>query len=357
MVAVQHARRLMLALAVVLGVIAAARCGGSSGSPASSSTPTTPTAKTATLAVNNQSATARQISGNYEYSLNLTIRETGGLAGANLGTVEFTLFKDATTLERLVVDAPWPTAHLNAAASMNLVPVTLHPTSSGEPVATRIGIVVNFVDDAQKSGTATGSVDVPPPPASPNPPAQTYVLSCIVQDDSTNAPLAEALVSIATGPNAGATATSASGGLCSIGGLVAGSVTLHVTRNGYQALDRTVTLPTDSRIELKLKPVASPNPPSPNPTPNPPAPTPPTDPMICSGGTPSSTTCGTPTARCNDGTYSCSQNRSGTCSSHEGVSCWICPGALCQGLRTDGGSNGSTSNLSSLPGLTRPPRQ
>ncbi len=44
---------------------------------------------------------------------------------------------------------------------------------------------------------------------------------------------------------------------------------------------------------------------------------------------PGSAPCGTPTARCNDGTFSCSQNRSGTCSSHGGVSCWICPGRLC----------------------------
>jgi hypothetical protein len=38
------------------------------------------------------------------------------------------------------------------------------------------------------------------------------------------------------------------------------------------------------------------------------------------------------TAVCNDGTFSQSQNRSGTCSSHGGVRCWICPGALCSGL-------------------------
>ena len=37
----------------------------------------------------------------------------------------------------------------------------------------------------------------------------------------------------------------------------------------------------------------------------------------------------TATAVCNDGTYSFSQNRSGTCSSHGGVRCWICPGVLC----------------------------
>jgi predicted phage tail protein len=36
-----------------------------------------------------------------------------------------------------------------------------------------------------------------------------------------------------------------------------------------------------------------------------------------------------PTAQCNDGAWSCSQNRSGTCSSHGGVRCYVCPGPLC----------------------------
>jgi hypothetical protein len=35
------------------------------------------------------------------------------------------------------------------------------------------------------------------------------------------------------------------------------------------------------------------------------------------------------TARCNDGLWSCSQSRSGTCSGHGGVACYVCPGPLC----------------------------
>jgi hypothetical protein len=41
--------------------------------------------------------------------------------------------------------------------------------------------------------------------------------------------------------------------------------------------------------------------------------------------------CGQATARCNNGQYSCSQTRSGTCSGNGGVGCWICPGPLCGG--------------------------
>src|SRR4029453_9440245 len=54
---------------------------------------------------------------------------------------------------------------------------------------------------------------------------------------------------------------------------------------------------------------------------------------------PSGNTCSRPsnapasaTAVCKDGTFSSSQNRSGTCSSHGGVQCWICPGVLCSGV-------------------------
>jgi hypothetical protein len=63
--------------------------------------------------------------------------------------------------------------------------------------------------------------------------------------------------------------------------------------------------------------------PTPTPTPTPASKT-------CNGASvPSSAACGTPTAKCNDSTWSCSQNRTGTCSSHGGVSCWVCPGPLC----------------------------
>ncbi len=39
--------------------------------------------------------------------------------------------------------------------------------------------------------------------------------------------------------------------------------------------------------------------------------------------------CAPPTAWCKDGEWSCSQTRAGTCSTHKGVSCWVCPGPLC----------------------------
>lgn len=88
-------------------------------------------------------------------------------------------------------------------------------------------------------------------------------------------------------------------------------------------------------------PVAAPAPttttlaPAPPPTTQPPAPAPTPDTRgTCDGVTaPNRCDVGSgnppPTARCNDGLWSCSQNRTGTCSTHGGVRCWVCPGALC----------------------------
>ena len=65
---------------------------------------------------------------------------------------------------------------------------------------------------------------------------------------------------------------------------------------------------------------------------------PPTQPIPPAGG---GNTCSRPagapanaTAVCTDGAYSMSQNRQGTCSTHGGVRCWICPGVLCSALTT-----------------------
>jgi hypothetical protein len=48
----------------------------------------------------------------------------------------------------------------------------------------------------------------------------------------------------------------------------------------------------------------------------------------CSGSRPSAA-CGLATGRCEDNTFTCSENRSGTCSGHGGLVCVYCPGPLC----------------------------
>jgi hypothetical protein len=77
----------------------------------------------------------------------------------------------------------------------------------------------------------------------------------------------------------------------------------------------------------------------PNPTPNPtPAPTATPQPTaaptpsggiaVCSGSRPNAS-CGLATGQCNNNDFTCSTNRSGTCSSNGGLKCVYCPGPLC----------------------------
>jgi hypothetical protein len=53
-----------------------------------------------------------------------------------------------------------------------------------------------------------------------------------------------------------------------------------------------------------------------------------------------------PTAQCRDGAWSCSTSRSGTCSSHGGVACYVCPGPICNGLLPAASGPMSTIDLS-----------
>jgi hypothetical protein len=130
-------------------------------------------------------------------------------------------------------------------------------------------------------------------------------------------------MTIVDGANVGRTTTTDGNGYYSLGGLQASTFTLQAAKSGYTTLTRAVVFSADMRVDLSLTPTgggggggaASPT---------------------CNGASvPSIVDClndqgfKPPTAKCNDGAYSCSQNRSGTCSSHNGVSCYVCPGPLC----------------------------
>lgn len=111
-----------------------------------------------------------------------------------------------------------------------------------------------------------------------------------------------------------------------------------LTANAASALTAVIWIGNSSgvatsgtvRVSFTPAPVASPTPtppPAPRPTPTP-APS-----YTCNGNAIGAAgQCaggGAATALCRDRTFSCSQNRTGTCSSHNGVECWICPGPLC----------------------------
>lgn len=143
-------------------------------------------------------------------------------------------------------------------------------------------------------------------------PVRTFTLAGVVADMNGRA-LAGASVSARDEAGNTRSGTTNGDGYFSLAPLREGSVTVNVSASGYVATSRTVALGSDTRMpDILLAPAAT------TPTPS----------NSCSG-VPSRADCGTPTARCNNGQWSCSQNRSGTCSSNGGVSCWVCPGRLC----------------------------
>lgn len=161
----------------------------------------------------------------------------------------------------------------------------------------------------------------------------TYPIFGTVTDATSNG----VLPNIAISATSRTTTTDGSGNY-SMSGFSAGTVTVSAFAAGYVTSEKTASVSSDTRVDFLLERVAAPPSPSPTPTPSPnPTPSPTPGPSYtCNGATvPSQVQCPNnggiqaPTAQCNDGTYSCSQNRSGTCSSHGGVSCYVCPGPLC----------------------------
>jgi hypothetical protein len=156
-----------------------------------------------------------------------------------------------------------------------------------------------------------------------------------VKEEGSNAPISGATVIV---KDTSLSTTSDGSGRYTIGGLGGGRAVLRATRSGYRLAEVDVNVTGNVTMDVPMRKESSP---APSPTPSPsPSPTPPPGSNTCAASSiPANATCvgnGTPpvTAVCNDGAFSCAQNRQGTCSSHGGVRCWVCPGTLCNGITT-----------------------
>jgi hypothetical protein len=159
----------------------------------------------------------------------------------------------------------------------------------------------------------------------------TFMVSGTVRDGTSNGVLPNITVSAFDSADISqSTLTGATGGY-SIGHVAAGVVAVTASATSYQTTTQSVSVAGDTQVNISL----------------------PRTPPVGGGGggggggvptltcnaapVPATVACPNgggiqaPTAKCNDGSYSCSQNRSGTCSSHGGVGCWVCPGPLCGG--------------------------
>jgi len=195
-------------------------------------------------------------------------------------------------------------------------------TSSGLVTAVAAGQAEIRATYQNMTGTAGVSVASPPPPA--------QALTGVVREEGTTTVVGGATIVV---KDTAFSATSDSSGRYSITGVASGNHTLRATASGFDLAERTVTVVGGSATaDISMKRTSTGGGGSGG----------------GGGGSGSGSTCaassipanatcignGTPpvTAVCSDGAYSCSQNRSGTCSTHGGVKCWVCPGVLCNGL-------------------------
>lgn len=174
------------------------------------------------------------------------------------------------------------------------------------------------------SGSAHVTVTAPAPPA-----PTTFSVCGIVKEDTGSATISGATVIVKD--TSISTSSDGAGHYCATG-LATGKITLRATHSGYDLAEKDVTITGNMTADIPMHKQSSSPTPTPGPSPSP-APTPgPNGPTCNAAAYPATASCGTPTVVCNDGSLSCSGNRSGTCSSHSGVMCWLCPGALCSGF-------------------------
>jgi len=302
----------------------AVSCGGGDSGTAN---PTAPTPHNPVVAITSFTASLSQTASENQYAVRISARETGGQSSATLTAVELT-FADANgSTGTSTPDGAWPSNRLSPGATVAARSITVADSREGRPTFTRLTARVVYTNDAQVSSSVTETIDIQLPQGPP--PQTTFTIAGVVSEEPGGKAIVGASVGVVDGVNAGRSGTTDGNGYYSIPGLRGGSFTLRATKAGYETADRGLTLSADTPVDLRMRasaPAPVPPPPAPVPPPTPPS----GDGVTCTGSTPSTAPCGRPTARCNDGTYSCSQNRSGTCSSHDGVACWICPGALCE---------------------------
>lgn len=309
-------------------LVASSSCNGGDGGSSPAPTAPTPTPQGATLNLGTFTAALTIAATEHEYEVRIAVRESGGQTGAMLGNIELTLMADNGARGTANVDGAWPAARVGPGAVIQARAITLTHESAGSPTFTRLGLRIPYTDDRQTAGAITGTAIIQQPPTPP--PATIFTIAGVVSEDPNGRPVVGARVHVLDGPNAGRASDTDGNGYYSIPGLRVGSFTIQATKSGYVPADRGLTLSADTRIDLRLRSAGGPPSPGPTPPPEPPEPPePPDDDSMTCPTSPTSAPCGRPTARCNDGTYSCSQNRSGTCSQHGGVACWICPGPLC----------------------------
>jgi hypothetical protein len=254
--------------------------------------------------VTSLSVTAETTATGFLYKVSFVLRETSSRSGATLTGVSYTLGNGASSDSTVNGTIKIPAGQAYDPGSVNVT------DNTGRGASAQLTVNVTFNDDAGQRGTASATASVRT--------TQLFSLVGFVRDRSTNRNIGGARVNVLDGPDSGKTATASADGYYVFATLQSGTFNINATSSGYTTTTFEVSVSANTQVDLTIPSIVAPPIPSPIPTPSPNGPTCP------ASSVPSGTT-----ALCNDGAFSQSQNRSGTCSSHSGVKCWICPGALC----------------------------
>jgi hypothetical protein len=215
------------------------------------------------------------------------------------------------TSQTVTTQATWQSSNTSVATVSSTGLVTAVGAGSADIRATYQSV----------SGSAAVTVAAAPPPP---PPPSAFTISGTARELNGTGGAPNATVTL---KDTTISTTADSTGRYTLTGVSAGSYTLRATAPGFEVAERAISVSSNTTADISLRRRTMQG--------NGPA---------CSASTiPSNAVCinnGTPpvTAICDDGVFSCSQNRPGTCSTHGGVKCWVCPGALCNGLTLSGGS-------------------
>jgi hypothetical protein len=325
-----------------LGAIVVAVCvafalvscgGGSSGSSGTTTTPTSPTNGSVTLTVTDLQGSAEPTPTGATYHISFTVRASGTL-GATVTAITINL-ASATRTGSAVLD----NISDRIAAGGSFVERVDVTSTNGTDLYTQVtNVRLIYTDGAGVAGSMTsgpGSITQPTTPTPTPTPTCTVTFSPSALTLGATGSAAKTTVQLTTTSGCAWSATSGDTWLNASPKTGTGSavVTVEATDNAASASRTSRITVAGSVLSVTQNGQAS----SPSPTPTP-SPSPgPNGPTCTSASIPANAVCignGTPpvTAVCADGAYSCSNSRQGTCSSHGGVKCWVCPGLLCNGL-------------------------
>jgi len=357
-------------------VAVAIGCGGGSSSSSSSGTPTSPAVAKASLAVTSLTVQGVRTLTGYQYTVAIAVKESGGVA-LTVSSADFTLTAGGASIGAVQIDNAFA-SKVAATGSATSRSITISDDVVGHPYATKIDARLSFADDNSNAGSTTSSVDIPALPAVPtvsvlsldrtsmtvgqsallswsvtnalsveidngigavaasgsrsvSPAANTtYQLTATNGGGSTTRSVAVTVTGVSLPPAPTVSSFSIDRSSINIGDSVtlqwsvSSSATSVSIDNGVGSVStsgsRTVTPLGSTTYTLSCSNAGG----SANRSVS-------VSTAIPSGICAASTVSAGTTAVCNDGTQSQSQNRSGTCSSHGGVRCWVCPGKLCSG--------------------------